>query len=503
MNTLKLVFGILFLSLLGAPLFFAGGTLLAADYLLTDSEGYYLSRPLSYSQTNISGIYIEIPIDQLDTTPAGIGKIISFKMMWNSPLTLQAGITSATNAKAFLKNITYAEIPFDEFLSKISIGFKFEFKTTNDLNLYETTIIENSTTGNTPTITWFSLSKGTKNTLYYTPQAEHFTDNLALVIIASHTTTPKINSFSVSLRFGIKLPIILWIGIIFLTFGLLFSLIGIFLIVRGITEPSFPKTQPYYPQKPSKVVYHQTQPSQPPQPQSYPPPSTPQKNTIQNIICAECGHVNLPDSRFCAECGSLLLHEKTATITTKAPKTIFFEKKDTQTQHVLLLASFGDRILAWLIDIVLLGLLFGAISSLLALISWISGSFETFYDTFGIASSPFIFVSLLYWTITEYYWQASIGKKVLNLKVVNTLTGERPELWQVFLSALGKAFFLPIDIIIGWLICENQKNKPQTSGSLKAVDKTQRFTQILANVAVIKESAPAPPKKVTFVKNQA
>jgi uncharacterized RDD family membrane protein YckC len=63
----------------------------------------------------------------------------------------------------------------------------------------------------------------------------------------------------------------------------------------------------------------------------------------------------------------------------------------------------------------------------------------------------------VYWIILEYKGGQSIGKKILHLKVTN-IDGKPPQLLGVIISSFGKAFLLPIDMILG-LIFTNQKRQ--------------------------------------------
>ena len=65
---------------------------------------------------------------------------------------------------------------------------------------------------------------------------------------------------------------------------------------------------------------------------------------------------------------------------------------------------------------------------------------------------------LSYWIILEYKTGQTIGKKMFNLKIVNNL-GERPSLIGVIISSFGKSFILPIDIILGWIITNEKRQR--------------------------------------------
>ncbi len=106
----------------------------------------------------------------------------------------------------------------------------------------------------------------------------------------------------------------------------------------------------------------------------------------------------------------------------------------------LRLANWGSRFVAWLIDIVIVGLIPNVTLGPLRF------DFDPL-SLFGLGSViPFI-----YWTLAEGYSGRSIGKLVMDLKVTR-LDGSQIDLAQAALESFGKAFILPIDCIIGWIL---------------------------------------------------
>ena len=116
----------------------------------------------------------------------------------------------------------------------------------------------------------------------------------------------------------------------------------------------------------------------------------------------------------------------------------------------LLIAKWSDRFVAWLIDFIIIS----AISA--AIVGAVFGvtNFEWNENTM-FAGSTFLFFA--YWIISEYKGGQSIGKKILHLKVVN-INGKSPPILGVIISSFGKAFLLPIDLILG-VIFTNQKRQ--------------------------------------------
>ena len=128
---------------------------------------------------------------------------------------------------------------------------------------------------------------------------------------------------------------------------------------------------------------------------------------------------------------------------------------DSSISSKIVLAKWTDRFLAWLIDFIIISIISTSI---------IFASFGTIdYDEDAILaeSTQYIPTSLLffaYWTILEYKTGQTIGKKILNLKVTN-ISGNRPRLKGVIIGSFGKAFLLPIDVILGWVLTNEKRQR--------------------------------------------
>lgn len=135
--------------------------------------------------------------------------------------------------------------------------------------------------------------------------------------------------------------------------------------------------------------------------------------------CANCGEQLAGDPAFCPHCGALVR-------TAGSPR----------------LATFGSRFVAWLIDLVIVGVLVFLLN-LPGIVVFRGIPFAT------IGSREVIM--LLYWTVMEGYAGQSIGKMVTRIKVAKT-DGSQPSYWEAAVESVGKAFLLPVDVLVGWLI---------------------------------------------------
>ena len=123
----------------------------------------------------------------------------------------------------------------------------------------------------------------------------------------------------------------------------------------------------------------------------------------------------------------------------------------------LLIAKWSDRFVAWLIDFIIIS----AISA--AIVGAVFGvtNFEWNENTMFSESTSFMPASLLffsYWIISEYKGGQSIGKKILHLKVIN-IDGKPAPLLGVIISSFGKSFLLPFDVILGWILTNENRQR--------------------------------------------
>ena len=128
----------------------------------------------------------------------------------------------------------------------------------------------------------------------------------------------------------------------------------------------------------------------------------------------------------------------------------------------VILASWTDRFVAWLIDFIIVSIGLGVLFALLAIPFWFSN-----YSN-GIASAhnnvePFHYLlsSLAffgYWTYFEHTSGQSIGKRLLNIKTTD-MSGSRVDTKTAAIESFGKSFLLPLDVILGWLFTNNKRQR--------------------------------------------
>lgn len=154
--------------------------------------------------------------------------------------------------------------------------------------------------------------------------------------------------------------------------------------------------------------------------------------------CKKCGKELRPEAEYCPNCG-------------------------TPTRYIeLVLASWGERFIAFIIDSILVSVIIGILPWPRA---WTPIDLP-FFD-FGI-TNIFLF---LYWSYLEGTTGQSLGKRIMNIRVVD-LKGKSININQSIYQSLGKAFLTPIDVIIGLILHPGRR---------------QRFFNNLSDTIVIKE----------------
>ena len=158
------------------------------------------------------------------------------------------------------------------------------------------------------------------------------------------------------------------------------------------------------------------------------------------------------------------------------------ESKPTQ----LILARWSDRFFAWLIDYVIVAIAaFGVFFTLISASNFeqmVSGDFE--YSR-SFEYFPISIVFFLYWFILESKTGQSVGKMALHLKITN-LSGGQADIKSIAFSRFGKAFLLPIDVIVGRLFTNKKR---------------QRIFNKLGKTIVIKVEADDEPENVNYKKD--
>jgi uncharacterized RDD family membrane protein YckC len=174
--------------------------------------------------------------------------------------------------------------------------------------------------------------------------------------------------------------------------------------------------------------------------------------------CEKCGAELQEGAAFCQQCGTPVIQVSSSSTPSK----------------IIDLAGWGDRVIAYIIDMILLGVILGFLKVIIVLPSLFIGNYLGVpryipWSDFGFDN----LIHFVYFVFMDLQYGQSLGKMVMKIRVT-TLEGGAIDTTQALIESFGKAFILPLDLIIGWLFLG---------------EKTQRLFTMLAKTIVIKDGS--------------
>jgi uncharacterized RDD family membrane protein YckC len=156
----------------------------------------------------------------------------------------------------------------------------------------------------------------------------------------------------------------------------------------------------------------------------------------------------------------------------------------------VILASWADRFVAWLLDFIIVSIGLAILFVLLALPFWLSDNSNGMsavprnFGSFHYLLSSTAFFA--YWTYFEHTSGQSIGKRLLKIKSTD-LSGNYVDIKSAALESFGKSFLLPIDVILGWLFTNNKRQRIFNKLSNTIVIKLKPRKELTENIRYRKE----------------
>ena len=166
--------------------------------------------------------------------------------------------------------------------------------------------------------------------------------------------------------------------------------------------------------------------------------------------------------------------------------------------QTMVLASWRDRFIAWLIDFIIVSIGLGIIFAAVSLPFWIafphwfdeSTNVNTASRGLGAPWPPYIISSLVfmaYWTYFELTTGQSIGKKLLHLRTTD-LSGKSIDVKTAVIESFGKAFLLPLDVLLGWIFTNDKRQRIFNRASNTIVIKlAEESSSVFNNVKYVKD----------------
>ena len=162
------------------------------------------------------------------------------------------------------------------------------------------------------------------------------------------------------------------------------------------------------------------------------------------------------------------------------------ESSDSSKSTEIIIARWTDRFFAWLIDYIIVASVAFTIYLAIFTVNFdqiMSGEFE---DSRSFEYGSISIVFFLYWLILESKTGQSIGKMALHLKITN-LKGEKADLKSIAISSFGKAFLLPIDVIVGRLFTNQNRQRIFNRLGKTIVIKVEQLDEEPENVSYKKD----------------
>jgi uncharacterized RDD family membrane protein YckC len=135
------------------------------------------------------------------------------------------------------------------------------------------------------------------------------------------------------------------------------------------------------------------------------------------------------------------------------------ESKSSVHDKEITLAKWSTRFWAWLVDFIIVSI---AIEIIFAIAYAPLAFNQSIQGNPGLGAVRFAVESLLFFAYWTYFESAnrgqSIGKKLLKVKTTD-LAGNVPEIRNVAIQSFGKAFLLPIDVLLGWIFTNDKRQR--------------------------------------------
>lgn len=157
----------------------------------------------------------------------------------------------------------------------------------------------------------------------------------------------------------------------------------------------------------------------------------------------------------------------------------------------LSLATWSDRFFAWLIDFIIVTIGIEILFYAATFPLWFDSNPERWFRGSGIGSVGFVVRSLIflvYWTYFESTNGQSIGKRILHLKTVS-ISGETIDIKNALIESFGKAFLLPLDVVLGWIFTNDKRQRMfnRASNTIVIKLKPNRYENSNGNVHYTKD----------------
>ena len=172
------------------------------------------------------------------------------------------------------------------------------------------------------------------------------------------------------------------------------------------------------------------------------------------MFCAKCGKELPAGATFCPSCGTSV--GGTSSAQPQAPTSgIDTLAKDQKAQEYWIW-----RLVAIIVDYIIVGIVWGIIALVIAFPSFFAGGGAFFGAVLGGFAFVYGIIFVLYFSVAESVWGASIGKHLFNLRV-KSKTGSNPTFGEAFVRNISKIYWLLLllDVVVGLALSKGYEQK--------------------------------------------
>ena len=156
--------------------------------------------------------------------------------------------------------------------------------------------------------------------------------------------------------------------------------------------------------------------------------------------CKNCGAELANGSAYCPNCGKPI-------------------RQHLERISKLELAGWGERFVAWVLDLIIISVILVPLK-IFTWITWPSYVWAPYvprwipFIDFGLDN----IILFLYWTVMEGIYGKSIGKMAMKIQVTQR-NGNHLDIIRAAIESVGKAFLLPLDCLVGWLLYPTNRQR--------------------------------------------
>lgn len=162
--------------------------------------------------------------------------------------------------------------------------------------------------------------------------------------------------------------------------------------------------------------------------------------------CKKCGNELSEGTKYCTFCGTPMTMEAAPALAALA----------VSQPSGLKLALWGDRFVAWLIDAIIVGVIVVILGLFRLLAGLALPGWPDWLPFFNLNLGGILY--FLYWMFMDGAYGQSFGKMIMRLKITR-LDGSQIGMGNAALESLGKAFLLPLDCLLGWILYPKRKQR--------------------------------------------